>query len=156
MVVADRADGVEAAQVVAVRRVVAVPGDHVQRRVVDRGTPQAAIELGDQLEIAVDVFECGMRGLEIARIGQAVGADRAQVGQLQQCAEVLADVATARAVRQLDTEADAARNHRDLLRFDLDHAQLGQQAQAAQLRHDQQLAVGVVEVAANHVTVGGV
>ncbi|KAG0773075.1 hypothetical protein G6F22_015190 [Rhizopus arrhizus] len=156
VVVTDRADGVEAAQIVAVRRVVAVPGHHVQRRMVDRCAPQAAFELGDQLEVTVHVLECRMRGLEVAWVGQAVGADRAEVGQLQQRAVVLADVAAARAVGQFHPEAHATRDHRDLLRLDLDHAHLGQQAQRAQLGHDQQLAIGVVEIAADHVAVGRV
>ena len=123
---------------------------------VDRCTPQAAFELGDQFEVAIHILERRMRGFEVARIGQAVGSDRAEVGQLQQRTVVLADVATARAIGQFNAEAHAARDHRDLLRLDLDHAQLGQQAQRAQLRHDQQLAVGVVEVAADHIAVGGV
>ncbi|KAG1450372.1 hypothetical protein G6F57_016420 [Rhizopus arrhizus] len=156
MVEADRADGVEVAQVVLVRRVRAVPGHDVQRRMVDRCAPQAAFELGDQLEVTVHVLECRMRGLEVAWVGQAVGADRAEVGQLQQRAVVLADVAAARAVGQFHPEAHATRDHRDLLRLDLDHAHLGQQAQRAQLGHDQQLAIGVVEIAADHVAVGRV
>ncbi|KAG1243080.1 hypothetical protein G6F68_015937 [Rhizopus microsporus] len=123
---------------------------------VDRCAPQAAFELGDQLEVTVHVLECRMRGLEVAWVGQAGGADRAEVGQLQQRAVVLADVAAARAVGQFPPEAHATRDHRDLLRLDLDHAHLGQQAQRAQLGHDQQLAIGVVEIAADHVAVGRV
>ena len=66
------------AQVVLVRRVVAVPGDHVQRRVADARRPQGALELGQQLEVAFAILERRHRGEEIARIGQAVGADRAR------------------------------------------------------------------------------
>jgi hypothetical protein len=66
----------------------------------DRRRPQVAAELGDQLEIAFAVFVARLRRQEVARIGQAVRADRAQVRQAQQGAEVLADIAARRAVRQ--------------------------------------------------------
>jgi hypothetical protein len=51
---------------------------------MDVGLPQRALEFRDQLEIAVDVLERGTRGEEIARVGQPVGADRAQFRQPQQ------------------------------------------------------------------------
>ncbi|MNM86767.1 hypothetical protein D3C81_989290 [compost metagenome] len=156
VVEADRADGVEAAQVVLVRRVVAVPGHHVQRRMADPGTPQVALELGHQLEIALAVFIAGHRRQEVARVGQAVGADHAQVGQLEQRAVVLADIAARLAVRQLHAETHAARDHDDLLRFHFQAAQLGHHQQAPLLRHDQHLAVGVVEEAVMHRLVGQV
>src|SRR5258708_9471122 len=41
---------VEAAQVVLVGRVVAVPGDDVERRVIHLRRPEVALELGDQIE----------------------------------------------------------------------------------------------------------
>jgi hypothetical protein len=71
-------------------------------------------------------------------------------------AEVLADVAARAAVRQLEPEAQAARDDDDLLRLGLDHAELGDEAMAAGLRHEQHLAVGVVEAAASHRPVGRV
>ncbi len=117
----------------------------------DVGAPQQALELGDQFELAFQVFVGRMRGFEVARVGQAIGADRPQVRQAHQAAEVLADIAACLAIGQLDAKAHPARDHRDLLRLDLDHAELGEQAQAAVLGHDQQFAVGVVEIAAVHV-----
>ena len=105
---------------------------------------------------AVDVLVRGDRRQEVARIGQAVGADRAEVGQAEAGAVVLADVAARRAVRQLDAEAHAARDDDDLLRLGVDHAELGDEALPALLRHDQHLAVGVVEDAVAHRAVGGV
>src|SRR5690606_33529274 len=56
MVETDRPDRVEATQVVTIRNVVAVPGDDIQRRVADGSAPQRALELGDQLEVAFEVF----------------------------------------------------------------------------------------------------
>ena len=114
------------------------------------------MELGDQLVRPVDVLVGGDRRQEVARVGQAVRADRAEVGQAEGAAVVLADVAAAAAVGQLEAEAHAARNDDDLLRLGVDDAELGDEAVPALLRHDQHLAVGVVEGAALHRAVGGV
>lgn len=65
-------------------------------------------------------------------------------------------MATADAVGQLDPESHAARNHDDLLRLRVDHAQLGDETMSARLRHDQHLAVRVVERASNHRAIGDV
>ncbi len=123
---------------------------------IDLRRPEHALELRDQFEIAVDILVRRDRRQEIARVRQTVRADRAEIGQAQRGAEVLGDVAARLAIEQLDAETDAARNHRDLLRLDIEYAELGRDAQPALLRHDQQLAVGVVEEAALHRAVGGV
>ena len=122
----------------------------------DVRAPQVALELGDQFELAFHVLVGRHRRLEIAWIGQAVGADGPQVRQAQRCTEVLADIAARLAIGQFDQEAHTARDHGDLLRADIDHAELGGDAQAPLLRDDQQLAIGVVEVAPLHRPVGGV
>jgi hypothetical protein len=44
-------------------------------------------------------------------------------------------------VRQLDTEAQAAGNDRDLLGLDVQDAELGRQAKPPQLGNDQELAI---------------
>src|SRR3546814_7809293 len=50
----------------------------------DRRAPQVALELGDQLEVALGLLVRRIRGEEVSRIGKAVGADRPQVRQPQQ------------------------------------------------------------------------
>ena len=55
------------------------------------------------MEVAVAIFVGGDRRIEVARIGQAVGADGAEFGQAEGEPVVLADVAArlyARAVRR--------------------------------------------------------
>ena len=47
MVVADGADGVEATQIVFVRRVVAVPCDDIERLMIHLGGPEISTELCD-------------------------------------------------------------------------------------------------------------
>ncbi len=76
MIEADRADRVEAAQVVFVRRVVAVPRDDVERRVIERRLPQTALELSDEPEVAFDILVCCDGRLEIARVREPVRTDR--------------------------------------------------------------------------------
>ena len=104
----------------------------------------------------VEIFEGGDGRQEIARVGEAVGADRAEVGKPEGRAVVLADVAARRAVRQIDAELDAARDDADLAGRDIEDAEFGGDAQASLLRDDQQFAIGVVEVARLHGGVGGV
>ena len=90
MIVADGAERVEAAQVVFVRRVVAVPGDHVQRRMIDAAPSTVPAEFRHQLEVPVAILVRGDRREEIARIRQPVRADRPEIREPQRRAEVLA------------------------------------------------------------------
>ncbi len=78
------------------------------------------------------------RRQEVARIGEAVGADRPALRQRERAAVILAEIAARRAVGNLDAELDAARDHRDLAGLDVDAAELGDEAQIALLRHEQQ------------------
>ena len=81
------------AGVVLVRHVAAVPGDHVERRVVVVGGPEVAAELVHHLDGVVALLEGGVRAEEVPLVGQAVGADRAAFRQGEGGAEVLAQVA---------------------------------------------------------------
>ena len=151
MVEQDRADRRKRRKIIFVGRIVAVPGDHVERRMAELGHMELAAPFDDQPARRLLVLEPGDRRLEVARIGQAVGADRPAIGQRELGAVVLADIAARRSVDQLDLEHQAARQDADLARLDLDHAHLGDEAHAAHLRHDQQLAVGVEEMIVDHV-----
>ena len=156
MIEADRADDVEARQIVFVRREVAVPGDHVERRMLHLRRPQIALEFRHQAERAGDIFVGRDRREKIARIGKAVGAERAELRQAEHRSVILADVAARGPVRQFDAEAQAARDDHDLAAGRLDHAELGDKARTALLRHDQHLAVGIVEAAVGHRSIGGI
>ena len=156
MIEAHRVDAVEARQIVFVRRVVSVPRHHVERRVIDLRDPQLAEEFGDDPAIRIQIFVRRHRRQEIARVGQPVSANRAEFGKAERRAIALADIAARRAVRQIDAELDAARDHADLPGRDLEHAELGGEARAPLLRHEQQFAIGVVEIARLHRRVGGV
>ena len=98
--------------------------------------PQGHLKVKVYRRLAALPLVPGDRRQEIARVGEPVGADRPQIGQAEQGAEVLADIAASLAVRQLDPEAHAARDHDDFLRLGLDQAELGREADPAALRHD--------------------
>ena len=130
MVEADGVDGVEAGHVVLVGRVVAVPGDDVERASDCSARPELAEELGDDFEVAVDVFVGGDGGEEVAGVGEAVGADGAEVGQAEGLAVVFADVAAGLVVEELDAELDAARDDGEIAGLDFEDAALGDEAES--------------------------
>ena len=158
MVEADRADRVEAREVVFVRRVVAVPGDDVERRMVELGRPQMALELRDELAAAPSrVLERGAR---------ASGSRAGWRGRWRRSARARAGGTARRSSRRHSRAARPSGSStrkltprgidRDLAGRRVEHAELGAQQQAALLRHDQQLAVGVVEDAVGHRAVGAI
>jgi hypothetical protein len=93
---------------------------------------------------------------EVARVGQAVAADRPQVRQLEHGAKVFADIAACDTIRQADTEADTARNQGNFLRFHVEYAKLGFNMQAPLLRHDEEFTIGIAEPPIRHVAIGDV
>src|SRR5690606_41254308 len=99
----------------------AVPADHVQRAVVEGRGPQLTTVFLNALGGTIHVLEPGDRGLEIARISQAVGADGAEVRQAEGRTVVLADVA-ANGTIDLDAKTHAARDDHDMAGRGLDHA----------------------------------
>ena len=87
---------------------------------------------------------------EVARIREAVGADRAALRQGKRAAVILTEVAAGRPVSELDADLHAARDDRDLAWLDVDDAELGRKPQLALLRHEEHLAVGIVEILVRH------
>lgn len=83
MIEADRADGREGAQIIFVRRVIAVPGDDVDRRMGQRGLEQRTAPLHEQFGRRVLVLVVRDRREEVARVGEAVGADRPRSGRVK-------------------------------------------------------------------------
>ncbi len=94
MVEADGVDAVEVGEIVFAGGVVAVPGDDVEGRVVEVGGPEIAEEFCDDLEgSAIAIVKGGVRGEEVAGVGEAVGSDGSEFGEAEGGAVVLAEVA---------------------------------------------------------------
>ena len=150
MIETDGADRREGAQIVFIRRVVAVPGHHVDRRMRQRGLEQRAAPFHEQLGRRVLVLIGRDRRQEVARIGEAIGADRPALRQREGAAVVFAEIAARRPIREFDTEFDAARDHRDLAGLDIDPAEFGDEAQGTLLGHEHHLAIGIIKMLIDH------
>src|ERR1700722_7709487 len=109
-----------------------------------------AAELRDELEIAGQILIPSYRGLEVAWVRPAVGADRSELWKQQGRPANLTKIAARRTVGQLDPETQAARNHHDLLRLEVYQPQLGGHAQPSLLGDDQQFGVRIVEESVRH------
>src|SRR5215472_7552010 len=103
---------------------------------VDLGHMEAAAPLDGEPTGFLFVLEGRHGRLEVAGVGEAVGADGTSVGQRELGTVVLTDVAARRAVDELDLEFDPPRDDADLARPGLDPAELGEEAQYPLLRHD--------------------
>lgn len=153
VVEADAADGVEAAQVVLVGVVVAVPRDDVEGGVRLGRLVQAVGELGrHRVRVgpverhAAAVLVEGRQGrLEVPRVGEPVGPDGAQLREREVALVQLEGVAACGARGQVDGELDAARDHGDLHGPDEQPALLGADVQHALLRDEEEVAIRGVE-----------
>lgn len=164
VVVGDCADGVEAAQVVLVGVVVALPGDDVKGRVCLARLEERIVHLDGDGE-GVAALECRRAkvlaevrhgGLEVARVGESVGANGAQLGQHEVALVQLQRIASGRA-RDADVVLDAAGDDGDLHGPHQQPAELGADVEVALLRHNQEVAVGRVKGRVGvHALAGGV
>src|SRR5262249_11620547 len=92
----------------------------------------------------------GDGGEEVARIGEAICADRAAMGQRESAAVVFAHIGARGPVDELDLEDHAALDHADLAGRDVDYAELGAETKLVLLRDDEELAVRVEEILVAH------
>lgn len=153
VVVGDCADGVEAAQIVFVGVVVAVPGDDVKGGMRLRGGEVVIVELDrDGVVIlalvrrrAKVLVEAGDGHLEVARVGEAVCADGPQLGEGEVALVELEGVAAGRAGGEVDLVFDAAGDDCDLEGPDEEPAVFCADVEGALLRDDEEVAVGRVE-----------
>ena len=99
MIEQDRADRRKCPEIIFVGRVIAVPGDHVERRMADLGFMERAAPFDEQRVQGVSFSSyAGDRRLEVARIGEAVGADRPAIRHGELGAIVFADIAARRPI----------------------------------------------------------
>ena len=91
-----------------------MPGDDVQRRVIDRRRPESSLKLGYDLKVAFAIFKRRDRRQKIARIRQTVRANRSQIRQTKQRAVVFANVTARFFLQKFNAETNSPLNHRNL------------------------------------------
>lgn len=92
---ADGVDRLEPGQVVFIWHVVAVPADHIERRMRHLSHEQCALVFRDNsVRRNIAIFEPSRWRLEVSRIGQTIGADRAQIRQSEVIVKHLENVST--------------------------------------------------------------
>jgi hypothetical protein len=114
-----------------------------------------ASELVKHSEFALSVLVPSHRRLEITRVGEAVRADWAKIGQFEVALVHLADVAARRAI-QFHRKDDAPLDDANLAWCHLHFAKLGGDVQHTLLWHDEEISVGVVHATVDHRDVGRV
>lgn len=150
-------DRVEAGKIVFVGSVIAVPGDNIERGVIEVGCPEASLKFCDNLEGGVvAVVVGGVGGVEVAGVGKAVGSDGAEVREAEGLAVVFEEVASTLRFEESYAELDASGDDGDFAGRELKDAELGVEGEASQLGHKEQFAVGGVEETVGHAFVRGV
>lgn len=148
MVVGDGANGAEAREIVFVRVVEAMPGDHVEGRVCLGSSEEAASKFREQSVCgrARGVFDKRRgRSLKVAGIGQAIGPDGTKFGELEVVLVELEDVAADWAVGKRNMITDTARNHAYFIWTDEETAKLCAYVKDSVLQHYQKVTIGRVE-----------
>jgi hypothetical protein len=155
MVERNRADSIKSPQIVFIRRVISVPRDDIERRILISRRPQIAAEFRDQFKLAVFVFKPRFGRFKIARIRQDRSrqsdpnrADENAPRNFRKCSRAL----RRRAIRREISNRAAKRRFRPR-RFQ--NSKFGQKTNAIFLRDDEHFAVGVVEKSVGHIFIAG-
>mmetsp|Transcript_9802 Transcript_9802/g.28036 ORF Transcript_9802/g.28036 Transcript_9802/m.28036 type:complete len:322 (+) Transcript_9802:213-1178(+) len=141
----------ETGQIILVRGIVPVPRHCVKRGEVQLHGEEVPHELVHHGVRALHILIPGHGSLEVPRVGEAVGTDGTEVRQLEVPLEDLENVATAGAVGEADREAVAALNDSNLPRGHCQEAALGDNLKGAELRDNEEVAIGIAEAAVPHI-----
>src|SRR3984885_9074157 len=157
MVKRDRVDAVESREIVLVRRVIPMPRNHIEGRMIDGRRPESPHEFRCDVKFAFTVFERSSRGLEVAGIRQSIRPNGTEFREAKRKAIILANIAARRiALLLFPTEHDAARNDANLAGRDVEDAKLRVKAQLPELRDNQHLSVSTVEKSVLHRSVDSI
>ena len=104
--------------------------DDVERGVADLAHMEAAAPFDRQAAGLFAIFESGDRRLEIAGIGEAIGADRPTIRHGELGAIVFTDIAARAGLEQLHVEFYATWDDANFPRLDLDAAEFGEKRTA--------------------------
>src|SRR3546814_3332509 len=86
----DRPNGVESAEIIFVWNEIAMPGDNVQRRMIQRHCPEQPLKLLHDLRRFVAVLIPCLRRFEVASVGKAIGTDGTKLRQTKGLAIIFA------------------------------------------------------------------
>src|SRR3546814_20863721 len=92
MVETDRPNGVESAEIIFVWNEIAMPGDNVQRRMIQRHCPEQPLKLLHDLRRFVAVLIPCLRRFEVASVGKAIGTDGTKLRQTKGLAIIFASI----------------------------------------------------------------
>ena len=120
-----------------------MPGHNIKRRVAKLGDMKAAAPFDHQLMRGLAVLESRHRGLEITRVGKAVGTDRTAVWKGEFGPVILAQIAACRVTKRVVFRHHAARDDGNMAGANLHPSHFGENLDLALLRNDQHLSIGV-------------
>ena len=127
-----------------------MPGDDVERGVVDFTGVEFAAPFDRHPASSLPVLEGSHGSFEVARVGEAIGSNRTAVRKRELGAVILAHISARRSVHEVDLEFDAAWNDADLARSNRDAAEFREESERALLRNDEKFAVCIVEIIVDH------
>lgn len=120
MIERDRINDHKSSQIVLVRHVISMPGDHIERTMRLLANKQLPLVLCDNFVILhVSIFVPGAGREEMPRIRQPVRSNRPQIGQSEVPTEHLQHISSRR-LRNVNCKPHSLLNHADFVRFD-DH-----------------------------------
>src|SRR6202040_1688967 len=117
-----------------------MPSHGIKRGMIDIACIEFAAPFHREAAGRLLIFEGCNRRLEIARVRQAIGANRSPVRQGKFWAVILPQIPARRAVLDLDLEFDAARDQADFARGDPDPPKFREEVKPPELRNDEKLA----------------
>ncbi len=128
----DRAIGLH---IVFAGRVIPMPCHDIEGRLPDFGLVELSAPFDDNTAWHFAILKGRHRRFKVSRVGQTVRPDGAAIRQGKSLPVVLADKTTRRTLQHLDPVNQPAGQNRDLLRFNIHHAQFGGKPQPSLLRH---------------------
>ena len=122
-----------------------MPGNNVKGRMIILDREKLSLEFIDDCPLILGIFIPCNRSLKVSRICQPVGSNRAKIRNHEVAFEDLSDVSAGLALEHVDRELDSALYNANLERLDSDAAKLGLDQERAMLRHNEEVAIAVVE-----------
>lgn len=146
MVKGDGSDCAEAAEIVFVGIVEAVPCYYIEWGVILSSSEQMTVELGEYgVRSCAVFFERCNRSLEVSSICKVVGSNWAEFGELEVTLVELEDVASDGAFGQRDIVSDTSWDHADLIWSNEDVTELCLDVQHSVLCHYQKVPICRIE-----------